>query len=152
MFLLLTHVNQSNLYSQEISFDNKQNGLRNNLNFYVGVWDFNVNYEHLLVAKPKSFTNIRLGLGTGLFWYPGNGGPYANFAIAQMLGKKVSFLEFDLGVKVLFLSLSTGKNPLGYLVPDIYAGYRYEDKNGKVFFRIGISYASLLSAGVGIKF
>jgi len=150
--LCLTNAYQNNLYSQEASFDIKQDGLRNNVNFYIGLWDFNVNYERLMVAKPKSFTNLRLGLGTGLFWYPGSGGKYANVALVQMLGEKVSYLEFDLGVKVLFLSRSIDINPLEYLVPDIYAGYRHEDKNGKVFFRIGISYASLLSAGVGIKF
>jgi len=100
IMFLLTHVNQSNLYSQEISFDNKQNGLRNNLNFYVGVWDFNVNYEHLLVAKPKSFTNIRLGLGTGLFWYPGNGGPYANLAIFDTLRRSSYLTSLVIGFKM----------------------------------------------------
>jgi len=123
----------------------------NSINGYIGFVELNINYERNIFYRPKSFTNIRFGIGYGAFATAGEG-LYLNPAIVHLIGKKNSFLELDLGFKYIVAYTGLNAEYSEFLLPDFFAGYRYERPDGKRIFRIGISWPTLLNVGMGFKF
>lgn len=120
--------------------------LRNNINIYCGLMDYNINYERNIIQRPKSYSNLRIGIG-GLY-SNFDGEYYFNPSFVHLIGKKNRHLEFDLGLK--FIALNDSSNL--YILPDIFAGYRYEKPSGGLIFRVGINLFTLFNIGIGIKF
>lgn len=118
---------------------------RNNINLYVSLYEYNINYERAIIQCPKSSTNLRLGCG--LINTSFDGGYYYNPSLVQLFGKSNKHLEADLGFKYLIQNGSTNS-----FLPDIYAGYRYEKPSGGIIFRLGIDLFTLFNIGLGIKF
>ena len=121
----------------------------NSIGLYVGLIELNVNYERNIMQRPKSYSNIRAGAG---YWtnlqLEGN---YINAAFVHLLdlfGKSNSHLELNLGAKYIFAKEEKDNT----LLPDIFAGYRYEKTEGRFYFRAGLSFPGLFSMGTGLKF
>ena len=117
----------------------------NSLGFYVGLIELNINYERTIMQRPKSHSNLRAGAG---YWtnlqLEGN---YINAAFVHLSGKNNSHLELNLGVKYLFAKDRKDNT----FLPDIFAGYRFEKPDGRIFFRAGIAFPALFSVGMGVK-
>jgi len=112
---------------------------------YLGLFEYNVNYERYIIQRQKSHTNIRIGFG---YWSNMTlGGNNFNVVLVQMFGKKSSHLELNLGAKYVF-ETAREKN---IVLPDIFVGYRYDKAESNFIFRTGISYPSLINVGFGIK-
>ena len=132
--------------------DDQPSGFKpNSINGYFGFVELNINYERTIFYRPKSYTNFRFGIGYGAFATAGEG-LYLNPAIVQLIGKKKSFLELDLGIKYIVAYTGMNAEYSEFLLPDFFAGYRYERPDGKRIFRIGISWPTLLNVGTGFKF
>jgi hypothetical protein len=117
----------------------------NNINTYISLFEYNINYERKIFQLPKSFTNLRFGFG--IINSSFDGGYYYNSALVHLIGKKNSHLELNLGLKY-----AVQKGLSNSFLPDIYAGYRYEKPSGLLIFRIGVNLYSLFNIGIGIKF
>ena len=117
----------------------------NNINAYISLFEYNINYERKIFQLPKSFTNLRIGFGIINSSY--DGGYYYNSSIVHLFGKKNSHLELNLGLKY-----AVQKGFSNSFWPDIYAGYRYEKPSGLLMFRIGVNLYTLYNIGIGIKF
>ena len=117
----------------------------NNINTYISLVEYNINYERKIFQLPKSFTNLRMGFG--IINSSFDGGYYYNSSLVHLLGKKNSHLELNLGLKY-----AVQKGSSNSFLPDIYAGYRYEKPNGILIFRIGVNLYSLYNIGIGFKF
>ena len=117
----------------------------NNINAYISLVEYNINYERKIFELPKSFTNLRMGFG--IINSSFDGGYYYNSSLVHLLGKKNSHLELNLGLKY-----AVQKGSSNSFLPDIYAGYRYEKPNGILIFRIGVNLYSLYNIGIGFKF
>jgi hypothetical protein len=131
--------------------DNKVSDFnRNGINAYIGLIEFNLNYERNIIRRPESLSNIRMGVGYGIF-ATASQGFYLNPAFVQLLGKNNSYLELDLGFK--YIISSKGMDP-AYAKPwvsDFFIGYRHEKKDGKRIFRIGFNWPALINVGLGQK-
>jgi hypothetical protein len=123
----------------------------NSINIYIGVFEFNINYERSIIQHQRSSTGIRLGFGPGAFVTAGDGF-YINPALVHVIGKRKSHLEFDLGLKYIVNYFGGNSDLSLILVPDIFAGYRYEKPEGKIIFRFGLNYPTAVNIGVGFKF
>jgi hypothetical protein len=117
----------------------------NNINAYISLLEYNINYERKIFQLPKSFTNLRIGFG--IINSSFDGGYYYNASLVHLFGKKNSHLELNLGLKY-----AVQKGSPNFFLPDIYAGYRYEKPSGLLIFRIGVNLYSLYTVGIGIKF
>ena len=123
----------------------------NSINGYFGFVELNINYERNIFYRPKSQTGLRFGIGYGAFATAGEG-VYLNPAIVHLLGKKNSFLELDLGFKYIVGYTGLNIDYSQFLLPDFFAGYRYERPDGKRIFRLGINWPTLVNVGIGYKF
>ena len=117
----------------------------NNINTYISIVDYNINYERNIFQRPKSFTNLRIGFG--IINSSFDGGYYYNSSLVHLFGRKKSHLELNLGLKY---AIQEGFS--NSFLPDIFAGYRYEKPSGLLIFRIGINLYTLYNVGIGIKF
>lgn len=127
--------------------DNTQSGkIRlNAFGYYIGLIEYNINYERRIIQLQKSYTNIRVGFG---YWTDlQEEGNYYNAALAHILGKNKSHLEFNLGVKYLIARVSESN----MFFPDIYAGYRFEKQDDRFDFRAGFANRSFINIGIGFK-
>jgi hypothetical protein len=79
-------------------------------------------------------------------------GFYLNPALVHMIGSRNSHLELDLGFKYIVNYKNPDNHLSLYLIPDVFAGYRYDKPDGDFIFRIGINYPTIINIGVGIKF
>ena len=122
----------------------------NAINAYIGLLEFNLDYERNIIRRPKALSNIRMGIGYGAF-FTGSTGFYLNPAFVQLLGKNNSYLELDLGFK--YIIISKDKDPAYFipLVPDFFIGFRHEKKDGNRIFRIGFNLPTLMNVGLGQK-
>lgn len=118
----------------------------NSINIYVGVVEYNINYERNIFQRPKSYTNIRIGIGGDESYMDGY---YINPTLVHLIGKKNSHLELDLGLKVEIGPHTEGTSTV---LPDIYAGYRYEKTEGRFVFRVGLNAITVYNLGIGVKF
>jgi hypothetical protein len=122
----------------------------NSLSIYAGLFDeFNINYERNIFQRPQSYTNIRLGFGNASFITAGDG-LYINPSLVHLIGKKNSHLELDIGIK--YIVNYPDPKPSLVLVPDLFAGYRFEKPSGGIILRIGLNYPTIINLGIGIKF
>jgi hypothetical protein len=134
-----------------ISVSAQENGnnsgkiLKNNVNVYVSLFEYNINYERNIMQRRNSYTNLRAGFGLAAFnsWE----GYYYNAALVHLIGKKNSHFELNLGLKYV-LEEGTANS----LMPDLFAGYRYEKPSGGLILRAGIDLFTLWNIGIGFKF
>lgn len=138
-----------NIYAQEKGIPTVE-FLRNSLNIYIGLIEFNINYERNISQRPSSLTNLRMGFGKGMFVVAGEGF-YLNPSMVHLIGKKSSYLELDLGFKYIVNHENPNPRLSLYLVPDFFGGYRYEKPDGSFIFRTGINYPTLINIGIGVK-
>jgi hypothetical protein len=118
---------------------------KNNINCYVSLFEYNINYERNILQRRNSYTNIRAGFGLAAFnaWE----GYYYNAALVHLIGKKNSHFELNLGLKYV-LEEGTANS----FMPDLFAGYRYEKPDGGLILRAGIDLFTLWNIGIGFKF
>lgn len=119
---------------------------RNSINMYVGVWDYNLNYERNIFQRPKSYTNIRIGFGKDESYLDGY---YFIPSLVHLFGRKNSHLEIDLGCKVLTSPVTADGTSF---LPDVFVGYRHEKPAGRFMFRAGINPTTIYNVGIGVKF
>lgn len=119
---------------------------RNSINSYIGLIELNINYERNIMQRAHSYTNARAGYG---YWtnlqLEGN---CVEAAFVHVLGRKSSHPEFNLGIK--YIIDKAGKE--NTVLPLLYAGYRYEDPEGRIIFRMGLAFPSIFNLGIGYKF
>ena len=123
----------------------------NYINAYVGMIEYNINYERNIAQRSKSFSNVRLGFGHASLWDAGEG-EYINAAFIHLIGKKNSHLEMDLGIRYMVSNSISDPKFSQTLIPDIFLGYRYERPSAGLIFRTGFSYPTFINLGVGYKF
>jgi hypothetical protein len=118
---------------------------KNNINGYVSLFEYNINYERNIMQRRNSYTNLRAGFGLAAFnsWE----GYYYNAAMVHLIGKKNSHFELNLGLKYV-LEEGTANS----FMPDLFAGYRYEKPAGGLILRAGIDLFTLWNIGIGFKF
>lgn len=143
LFIIISGISFS-LFSQT---DNNES-LKLSKNFigtYIGLIELNINYERNIIQRPKSQSNLRIGVGylTDLQVE----GRTINATAVQMFGKNNSHLELNLGAKYFF----NKTNENNFFLPEVFIGYRYDKPTGKAIFRFGVSYPSLLNIGLGLK-
>jgi hypothetical protein len=124
---------------------------RNIIGTYAGVFELNLHYERNLIYKPIAQTNIRFGIGHGAFMMAGEG-TYINPTVVQLIGKRNSHLEMDLGAIIMLNNSIQEPDFSDTFILNAYTGYRYEKVNGGFIIRAGISYPTILNAGIGYKF
>lgn len=130
---------------------NPYSGFRNYINAYIGIVEYNINYERNLIQKSKSFSNVRLGFGNGKFLTAGEG-KYINAALVHLIGKMNSHLEIDLGIKYMVTNSISNPDFSETFIPDLFLGYRFEKPSGGFIFRVGLNYATLINMGIGYRF
>jgi hypothetical protein len=125
--------------------------LRNYIAAYLGIFEWNINYERNVFDLPRSYINLRLGIGS---WVdqPGSGGEggfYVSPCFVLLTSKNPFHFEFDFGARVFAEKppLPWSKYPF-----DIFLGCRYERREGKGAFRIGVNIPTMLNIGYGFKF
>lgn len=118
---------------------------------YVGLFEFNINYERNIFQHPKSYSNIRFGFG---YWTDlQNEGNYINTSVVHLLGKRNAHAELNLGFKLIISGARSGvEGPQSFLIPDVYFGFRYEKPEGGEVYRVGVGYPGLIMLGGAIKF
>ena len=119
---------------------------KNYLTGYIGLLEYNINYERNLFLFPKSYSNIRIGLGE---WsdLQGDGRIY-NLTFVHLFGRKLSHIELNFGMNYI-----NGKTKYGnFFYPIGFIGYRYEELKGKIIIRAGFSSWSFFNVGFGFKF
>lgn len=118
----------------------------NSINSHIGLIELNINYERNIMQRPHSYSNVRAGYG---YWTNLQlEGKCVDAAFVHVLGRKTSHPEFNLGIK--YIIDKAGKD--NTLLPLLYAGYRYENPEGRFIFRIGIAFPSIFNLGIGYKF
>ena len=118
----------------------------NSFNSYVGLIEFSFNYERNIIQSRKSYSNIRAGYG---YWTNLQlEGKCYEIAFVHLIGRKNSHPELNLGIK--YIVDNAGKE--NAILPDIFAGYRYENPEGRFIFRIGLAFPSIFNMGIGFKF
>lgn len=123
----------------------------NVINGYVGLFEFNFNYERNISPRPNSFTSLRMGLGKGMFLTAGEG-VYVNPSVVNVIGAGNSHLEIDVGCKIMVTNSIENPGFSKSVIPDIFIGYRYEKPSGDFVFRVGNNYPTLFNIGIGAKF
>lgn len=123
----------------------------NNINIYVGVVEWNLNYERNVIQKPKSLSYIRAGFGHGAFLIAGEG-YYINAAFVQLFGPGSSHLELNAGVKYMVSNSESNPPFSDQVLPDIFVGYRYQKPSGGIILRYGLNYPTLINVGIGYQF
>jgi hypothetical protein len=137
------------IYSQEN--DNKSSEFsRNSINGYIGLVDYNINFERNIIQLPESYSNLRIGVGLGAFVTAGEG-IYLNPSFVHLIGKRRSHLELDLGFKYIVSYLGLDPKYSKFFIPDFFAGYRYEQRDGGIIFRLGLNWPTLINIGIGVK-
>jgi hypothetical protein len=124
---------------------------RNSINLYVGLVEYNINYERNIIQKPRSHSNLRLGYGHAGFYTAGEGN-YINPVFVHSIGAKNSFFEINAGLKCMITNSLSSPTFLQTFVPDIFLGYRVEERVKGIIFRSGFSYPTVLNIGFGYKF
>jgi hypothetical protein len=124
---------------------------RNSINLYLGLIEFNINYERNVIRHPQSLSNIRMGSGYAVF-ATATEGFYLNPAFVQLLGKNDSYLELDLGFKYIIGSNGRDSANAKPLASDLFIGYRHEKSDGKRIFRIGFNWPAIFNVGLGFRF
>lgn len=119
---------------------------RNSINLYGGVVEYNINYERNIFQLPKSYTNIRFGIGGEAAYMKGY---YINPTLVHLFGIKNSHLELNIGIKI---EIGPHVEGTSLVLPDIFAGYRYEKPEGRFIFRTGLNAISVYNIGIGVKF
>ncbi|MCX6302429.1 MAG: hypothetical protein NTW82_09615 [Bacteroidia bacterium] len=128
---------------------------RNYIGAYVGIFEWNLNYERNIFQRPRSYTNLRFGFG---LWKDeptkyGYGGNYLNASLVHLIGKRTAHFELILGIKYFITGRDEVMNTFGYpYLPDLYFGYRHEKPDGKLVLRFGINIPTLVNLGIGYKF
>lgn len=118
----------------------------NSINSYVGLIELNFNYERNILQRTHSYINVRAGYG---YWTNLQlEGKCIEAAFVHVLGRKSSHPEFDLGIK--YIIDKAGKE--NAVVPLLYAGYRFDDPEGRFIFRFGLTFPSIFNIGIGFKF
>lgn len=134
-----------NILAQNTTFPTELK-YRNSINSYIGLIELNFNYERNIIQSPKSYTNIRAGYG---YWTNLQlEGACVEAVMVHVLGKRNHHPEFNLGIK--YIIDKAGED--NAFVPLFYAGYRYENPEGRVIFRFGITIPSIFNLGIGYKF
>lgn len=132
--------------SAQVSNEKTELKYLNSFNSYVGLIELNINYERNFRQRPHSYSNARFGIG---YWtnlqLEGN---CVDAALVHVLGRENSHPEFNLGIK--YIVDNAGKE--NAVVPLLYAGYRYENPQGRFIFRMGLAYPSIFNFGFGLKF
>ncbi len=123
----------------------------NSINMYVGIFDVNLNYERNISQRLKSLSKLRFGFGYGMFLVAGEG-YYINGAFVHLFGARNSHLEVNAGVKYMLTNSISNPTLSDQLLPDIFAGYRFEKPTGGFIFRAGLNYPTAINLGVGYKF
>lgn len=123
--------------------------LRNNININISLFDYTINYERNIIQRPKSYTNFRMGFG--VFYLSSMKGYHFNPSWVHLTGKKNNHLELNLGFKYV-IEEGSHDSFFNSLLPDIFAGYRYERPSGRFIFRTGINLFTLYNIGIGFKF
>lgn len=119
---------------------------RNSINSYIGLIELNFNYERNLLQRAHSYTNIRAGYG---YWTNLQlEGACVEAVGVHVLGRKNSHPEFNLGVKYII----DKADKEDAVVPLLYAGYRFEEPDGRIVFRFGLTFPSIFNLGIGWKF
>ena len=130
---------------------NAMSNKKNDINVYVGFFDLNANFERNIVQSVKSYSNLRFGFGYAMFLVAGEG-YYVNGTFVQLFGAKNSHLELNAGLKFMLTNSIADATFSDQVLPDIFAGYRFEKPTGGIIFRVGLNYPTLLNIGVGYKF
>lgn len=134
-----------NILAQGKIFQSEQK-YRNSINSYIGLIELNFNYERNLLQRPHSYTNIRAGYG---YWTNLQlEGACVEAVGVHVLGRKNSHPEFNLGVKYII----DKADKEDAVVPLLYAGYRFEEPDGRIVFRFGLTFPSIFNLGIGWKF
>lgn len=123
--------------------------LRNNINANISLFEYNINYERNISQRPKSYTNLRMGFG--LFYLGSMKGYHVNPSWVHLIGKKNNHFELNLGFKYV-KEEGSADSFFNSLLPDVFAGYRYEKPFGRFIFRTGINLYTLYNIGIGVKF
>ena len=131
--------------------DNTVVNARNSINIYIGIIEYNINYERNIFQRPKSQSNLRIGFGNGKFFTAGEG-YYLNPAFVYLAGAQNSHVEFNLGVKYMLTNSIEDPDFSEVCIPDIFLGYRFEKPSGGFVFRLGLNYPTLINIGIGYKF
>lgn len=119
---------------------------RNSINSYIGLIELNFNYERNLLQHTHYYTNMRAGFG---YWTNLQlEGTCIEAVAVHVLGRKDSHPEFNLGVK--YIIDKAGEDNAA--VPLVYAGYRFEQPEGRIVFRFGLTFPSIFNLGLGWKF
>jgi hypothetical protein len=124
---------------------------RNSINVYVGMIEYNINYERNIIQRPNSHSNLRIGYGHAQFFTAGEGN-YLNPAFVHLMGKKNSFFEINAGIKYMITNSISDPTFLETFVPNIFLGFRYEKPVRGIIFRFGFSYPTIINIGFGYKF
>lgn len=124
---------------------------RNSINGYIGLIEYNINYERNIAQRLKSHSNIRLGFGHAQFLTAGEG-QYINPAFVHLIGKKNNFFEINAGLKCMITNSISDPKFFETFVPDIFFGYRFEKPERGIIFRTGFSYPTAINIGTGYKF
>jgi hypothetical protein len=123
-----------------------------NINAYVGLIEFNINYEGAVGYSENSYSKVRVGFGYGEFLTAGEGS-YINAAYVHLLGRSTnSHLEINAGGKIMLTNSIDHPSFFEALVPDLYLGYRFEKPTGGLVFRVGINFPTIINVGVGYNF
>lgn len=94
IFLLLN----LNMTAQEGKIPDTKNA-KNYITAYFGMFEYNINYERNLFLFHRSYSNIRTGFGQ-MNNLQASGYVY-NLTLVQVLGRKSSHFEFNIGVKYI---------------------------------------------------
>jgi hypothetical protein len=125
-------------------------GIPNRKNYvtaYFGMFEYNLNYERNLFQFHRSYTNIRTGFGQ-MNNLQATGYVY-NLTLVHLLGRQSSHFEFNIGVKYIKVPANDTQSTF---YPDLFLGYRFEQLDGNLIWRAGLSGLSLINVGAGFKF
>ncbi len=123
--------------------------LRNNINANISLCEYNIDNERKIIRRPKSCNNLRLGFG--LFYLASMKGYYVYPSWVHLIGKKNNHFKLNLGFK--YVNEEVSAEPFfNSLLPDVFAGYRYEKSFRRFIFRTGINLYTLYNIGKGTKF
>jgi hypothetical protein len=125
---------------------------------YVG--GASINYERVLTRD----YSIRTGLGTGYYADLGDNIPKTAFGTMVMLNYLTSGSDyhFEAGAGASLLYFKDGFSGGDYMarvspgqwsvMPAVAIGYRYQQRNGGFFFRVGITYTYFMVTPIQVSF
>ena len=135
-----------NLKAQESTIPDIRNS-KNYATGYLGMFEYNLNYERNLFQFHRSYSNIRTGFGQ-MNNLQASGYVY-NLTLVHLLGRQSSHLEINIGVKYIKVPANDAQSTF---YPDLFLGYRFEKPDGNFIWRAGLSGLSLINVGAGLKF